>query len=231
MTEQRIDLNMLSRMDAEQKATASRVDGIDKRLQSLSGEVSEIKGANKTPDAPQPRRWPQMWISLSSALIALCALGFSIYQGFLQRQFLKLSVRPRMTISFFYNNDGAGFMFGGTGIGYATMKTFEVLVDGKPQSSWIEMCRTLGFASPPRFEFTVPRPETVFKPDTYNKVFWIPSGPQSDELKSKAGRIFIRTCYCSVFDECWRVDTHDDLPERINLCPKSEIPFTSPPRS
>jgi hypothetical protein len=162
-------------------------------------------------------------------LIALCALGFSIYQGYLQRQFLKLSVRPRMTISLFYNDDGAGFMFGGTGIGYATMKTFEVLVDEKPQSSWFEMCRALGFASAPRFEFTVPRPESVFKSDSYNKVFWIPSGPDADELKSKSSRIFIRACYCLVFDECWKVDNHNDLPEGVDACPRPEITFSSPP--
>lgn len=218
---------MLSRIDSEQKATASRVDNIHKSLQNLTREVGEIKGASKTAVAAKPS--PQLWISLSSAVIALCALSFSIYQGFLQRQFLKLSVKPRMTISFFYNNDGAGFMFGGTGIGYATMKTFDVLVDGKPQSSWLEMCRALGYSSPPQFDFTVPRPETVFKPDTYNKVFWISSGPQSEELRSKHGRVFIQACYCSVFDECWTVDTHNDSPTRVNLCPRPEISFTSPP--
>lgn len=125
-------------------------------------------------------------------------------------RFQKISVRPRMTISLFYNDEGAGYMFGGTGIGYATLKAFEVLVDGKPQSNWSEMCRALGFATEPAFEFVVPRRETVFKSDSYGKVFWIPSGPQSEELKLKAGRIFISACYCSVFNECWKVDTHGE---------------------
>jgi hypothetical protein len=169
-------------------------------------------------------------VSFASALIALLALVFTIYQAYLQRQFQKASVRPRMTISFFYDNDGAGFMFGGTGIGYSTMKTFEVLVDGKPQPDWTEMCRALGFASKPTFEFTVPRRETIFKPDSYNKVFWIPSGPQAEELKLKSGRIQIRTCYCSVFDECWQVDTHDEVPEAVDSCSKPEMNFTAPPR-
>jgi hypothetical protein len=179
--------------------------------------------------AAQPSRW-QLSISLASAVIAVCALGFSVYQSYLQRSFLKLSVRPRMTISLFYNDDGTGYMFGGTGMGYATLKTFEVLVDGSPQLSWLEMCRALGFATPPHFDFTVPRSETVFKPDSYNKVFWIPSGPQSEELKSKAGRIAIRACYCSVFEECWTVDSRGGPPEPVDQCPKPEITFTGPPR-
>ena len=137
-------------------------------------------------------------------LVALCALSFSMYQGWLQREYLRLSIQPRMTASFFYNNDGAGFMFGGTGIGYASLKTFEVLVDGKPVPNWLEMCHALGYQSPPKFEFVVPRPETLFKPDSYNKVFWIPAGPDSEELKLKVGRISIKACYCSIYDECRR---------------------------
>jgi hypothetical protein len=51
MTEQRIDLTMLARVDAEQKTTASRVDDVDKSLRNLAREVSEIKGAMKPPAA------------------------------------------------------------------------------------------------------------------------------------------------------------------------------------
>lgn len=177
--------------------------------------------------APQPSRWQPSWISL---VISLCAFLFTLYQAYLQRQYLRLSVRPRMTISFFYNNDGAGYMFGGTGIGYATLKSFEVLVDGKPQPDWAEMCRALGFATRPTMEFVVPRREGVFKPDSYNKIFWIPSGPQSDELIAKHGRTFVRACYCSVFeDECWQVNTRGGVPDLVDSCPKPELIFTAPP--
>jgi hypothetical protein len=178
----------------------------------------------------QTARWqPQMWISLSSALIALCALTFAIYQSLLQRQFLRLSVRPHMIISFNYDNDGAGFMFGNTGMGYGTIKTFEVLVDGRPQPNWQEVCRTLGFASSPAFEFLVPYPEEVLKPDSVHRSFWMPYGPEAEELKLKKERIFVKVCYCSVFDECWKVDSRSGLPERVNQCPKPDIAFTAPP--
>src|SRR5258708_37911062 len=178
----------------------------------------------------QTGRWqPQMWISLSSALIALSALTFAIYQSLLQRQFLKLSVRPRMTASFYYNNEGAGYLFGNTGMGYGTLKTFEVSVDGKPQPSWQEMCRALGFALSPTFTFGVPYTEDVIKPGDHYKTFWIPYGPEADEIKSKSKRILIRACYCSVFDECWRVSSDKALPESVNLCPNPNVTFSAPP--
>lgn len=179
----------------------------------------------------QDNQWqPQTWIALASAGIAFCALGLSIWQGWLQRQYWRLTVQPRMTISFFYNNDGAGYLFGGTGIGYATLKTFEVLVDSRPQANWLEMCHSLGFQSPPKFQFVVPRPGTIFKPDSYDKVFWIPAGQQADELKREASRIAIRACYCSIYNECWRIDNTDSTPKKTDSCPIPEVTFTSPPR-
>jgi len=181
--------------------------------------------------SPENTRWsPSIWISLSSAAIALCALMFTVQQGCLQREYWRLTAQPHMTVSFFYNDEGAGFMFGGTGIGHAILKTFEVFVDGKPQSNWTEMCRTLGFASKPTFEFVVPRPEAVFNPDSYNKTFWIPSGPQAEELKLKTSRVLIRACYCSIYPECWQVDSRGSF-DRLRSCPAPEVTFSAPPRT
>jgi len=69
MTEQRIDLTMLSRIDSEQKATASRVENLDKSLQGLGREVSEIKGAIKTP-AETPA-WIRFVAYLCASLLLL----------------------------------------------------------------------------------------------------------------------------------------------------------------
>ena len=69
MTEQRIDLNMLSRIDAEQKATASRVESLDKSIQSLGREVSEIKGAIK------PHSETPVWIRFFVYPLCVIAVG------------------------------------------------------------------------------------------------------------------------------------------------------------
>jgi len=49
MTEQRIEMTMLSRLDSDQKAIAARVDSVDKTLYALGREVSEISGKIKSP--------------------------------------------------------------------------------------------------------------------------------------------------------------------------------------
>lgn len=164
----------------------------------------------------------QIW----TALIAVCALVLSIYQGCEQKRFLKISGRPQLMISLYYGKDGAGFELGNNGIGYAILKTFEVLVDGEPRSSWDDVCRALGFAFRPSYEFLVPHPETFIQPGPSAKVFWIEPGPQSKELLSKVDRISFKVCYCSIFDECWRAVEHGSS-QRVDVCPKQEIDFTS----
>jgi len=52
MTEQRIDLNMLTRIDGEQKATSSRVDAVDARLSNIENDIAEIKGTIKPKELP-----------------------------------------------------------------------------------------------------------------------------------------------------------------------------------
>jgi hypothetical protein len=53
MTERPIDLNMLARIDSEQKATAARADKIEEGLHKLEVAVGEIRGSIKPPvDTP-----------------------------------------------------------------------------------------------------------------------------------------------------------------------------------
>ena len=43
--------------------------------------------------------------------------------------------------------------------------------------------------------------------------------------KARFGRIVIRTCYCSVFDECWI--SHSEAPDPVSMaaCPHIPVPF------
>jgi hypothetical protein len=67
MTEQRIDLAMLTRIDGEQKATATRVENLDKTLHGVAREVSEIKGILKTAETPS---WIRFYIYPTCVLIS-----------------------------------------------------------------------------------------------------------------------------------------------------------------
>lgn len=81
--------------------------------------------------------WPQWsagtWIAASSSVIALCALVFSLYAAWLERDHKRRISRPEMLASFFFDQDGSGFMFGNIGLGPARLKWFQVLARQRQQ--------------------------------------------------------------------------------------------------
>jgi hypothetical protein len=44
-------------------------------------------------------------------------------------------------------------------------------------------------------------------------------------VRAGLGKVESRTCYCSVFDECWLADTRNQRPVKVKACPVPEVPF------
>ena len=66
------------------------------------------------------------WIAISSVVVALCALGISIWQGFLSRQHAHLSARPIIESNF--NNHGeVGVEIFNAGLGPAVLTSFQAI--------------------------------------------------------------------------------------------------------
>ena len=156
-------------------------------------------------------------------LIAFCALGYTIYQGYLNRDYLRRSNRPHMTASFFFNEEGSGFYFGNSGVGQAHLVWFQILVDGNPQQNWPTMLRSLGFPVQPAFAGV--RPGARWKPDSWKKIFWFDPGSADQMLRERHSRVELRACYCSIFEEFW-LGGYRGEPSPIESCtPKPEIRY------
>jgi hypothetical protein len=71
-------------------------------------------------------------ISISSAVIALCALGVSIWQGFLTRQHQRKSVTPLISLSHIsLNYESIEICIKNNGLGPAIILTYALSVNGK----------------------------------------------------------------------------------------------------
>jgi len=68
VAEKRIELVMLERLDADQKALASKVDSIETRISSLGREISEIRGALK------PRPEAAWWLRFIVAPVCVASI-------------------------------------------------------------------------------------------------------------------------------------------------------------
>jgi hypothetical protein len=83
------------------------------------------------------RTWPtdrviagaSVFIAVCSVLIALSSLTLSIKEARASRQHDRLSVRPRLSISFDYNRKGTGWTLMNDGIGPARIRGFKIFVD------------------------------------------------------------------------------------------------------
>ena len=159
--------------------------------------------------------------------IALCALLFSFYGAWLERDQVRRSSRPEMMMSYFFNQEGSGFLFGNVGLGPARLKWFQILVDGKPQINWADMLHSLGFPTRPEFSFV--RPGPTWSADSYIRVFWLSPGPADEKLRAERDRVELSACYCSIFDECWLV-TDQAGPRAVDQCePSPEVTFGGRP--
>src|SRR5687767_7216851 len=104
------------------------------------------------------------------------------------------------------------FKLGNDGLGPARVKQIEFLYDGKPVSTprhFLQLC--CGDAPGQPIEFMSSNPEVVLRPGettqfirllrrTENASIW-------DRLEEERWKVAIRACYCSIFDDCWVLDT------------------------
>ncbi len=179
---------------------------------------------------------------LASFILAISALGYSLYNGAevgrrlkdqdekIERH-IRLSVQPNLAFGFYYNNEGSGWMLHNTGTGPAILKWFAVTVDGKYLNDWNAFHAALGLPSHVRYQFSVPYVDSVMPPTTdldYGRLFWIPPGPTAESLKPLSRRVTMEVCYCSRYDECWLAGRDPRGPIRDSCKSPPTKPFRAP---
>lgn len=159
---------------------------------------------------------------LSSAVIALCALGLTLWQGWITRQHNRLSVRPHLTT--WSQSDKGNHIYAvhllNNGIGPALIKSFQILVDGQVMIGEgvepIEKALKILF---PQYQYAsnqsylsngymMPAKEAR---DLVVVRFLGDKVPKPEEVEHawKRGKLVIK--YESVYEEKWTFDTSERL--------------------
>jgi hypothetical protein len=132
--------------------------------------------------------------------------------------------------------DEISFTLGNDGVGPARLKQLEFVYDGKPMAtprSFLQQCCGDPASNPTPFMSsnfeTVLRPgenirfiRLVKKPD--NAVLW-------DRLEVERWKVAVRACYCSIFDDCWVLDSRKPDPVPVKACPADWARFAERPAS
>jgi hypothetical protein len=154
---------------------------------------------------PDNRPWyreSETFIAAAALVVSISAVVVGLYEAALQRRHDRAEVWPRVEISTFILAQGAVVRLENTGIGPAVIKSISVSVDGKPQRTWDDALRTLYAHDPPTHSSTTVAEHAVRAGDQVTLV-GLAKADLPPDFWHWIGRVSMRVCYSSVFDEAW----------------------------
>jgi hypothetical protein len=150
------------------------------------------------------------WIALSSAVVAICALGVSIWQGYVARLHCRLSVTPHIDVVFDVSGPhGNDITLKNGGLGPAIVRSVEVTLGGTTKQ--LHRDRDFEFlagvlrpiASDCKFSHAVPDPHSVLSPDSELLLFRARSDASKQELAKAFNelidRLVVKVTYCCIY--------------------------------
>ena len=118
------------------------------------------------------------------------------------------------------------------GVGPARLQQMEFLYKGKPMANPREFLREccsgdakFNFMSSPVNGVLRPGEKTEFirlERTEANAAIW-------DRLEKERWKVVVRSCYCSIFDDCWVFDNREKQPEAVKECPANWKTFDERP--
>jgi hypothetical protein len=182
------------------------------------------------------RSWLDVILGVSAVTISFISLFLAIHNGNAMERLVEANSWPSVQVTFStLNLDSTPhihFDIANKGVGPARIESLEVTYNGAPLGDGRAVLNAmLGRTTVP------PRPriqtstithavmaarETIsfidFKPEAY-------SAEDYEAMRLGVGKINFRTCYCSVFDECWMADTSKPRPAKVKECPVAVSAF------
>ncbi|HEY2989326.1 MAG TPA: hypothetical protein VGL11_16460 [Candidatus Binatia bacterium] len=150
------------------------------------------------------------------------------------REFQRLALKPNLASSFYYNENGAGFIVNSVGLGPAIIKSFVVKVDDVPQRDWREVLNSVGISEQKRIKFAILYPERQLPSGADVGLLWLDRSNDSNIilLIKNLPRIRIEICYCALYGDCWMHTDRTIEPTRVvSSCPSPKFIFKPPPIS
>lgn len=130
--------------------------------------------------------------------------------------------------------DEISFVLGNDGVGPARLKQLEFIYDGKPMETprkFLQACCGDTRQSPTPFMSS--NFETVLRPGENIAFIRLTKQPDNtavwDRLEVERWKVAIRACYCSVFDDCWVLDSRKADPDPVKNCPAGWSRFEERP--
>jgi len=118
------------------------------------------------------------------------------------------------------------------GVGPARLEAMELLYNGKPMSNPREFLRVC-CAGDAKFAFMSEPVTGVLRPGQQaNFIRFTKSKDNAaiwDKLDTERWKVVVRSCYCSIFEDCWIADNRQKAPQSVKQCPANWTTFDERP--
>jgi hypothetical protein len=152
---------------------------------------------------------PEMIVALSALFIGLVTAFTSIYSAYVDREYARASVWPRLEIFRSFNDDSFSYGVSNNGTGPALIKYAKVKDGSKYVKTWKEI-KPFQNIRQSHFSNRTLSPQNSITPVYYK-------GEDAKALVKADGSISIELCYCSIYEECWVID-RSNQPTAVEAC-------------
>lgn len=158
------------------------------------------------------KKWyknPEMIVALSALFIGLVTAFTSMYSAYVDREYARASVWPRLEISRSFNTNLFNYQVSNNGTGPALIKYAKIQYKSKNIKEWKEI-ESFNNITQSHIGNRTLSAQNIITPVLYK-------GKDAKELVKADDSISIELCYCSIYDECWVIE-RNNRPTPIEAC-------------
>ena len=199
--------------------------------------------APESPEHPHHtgHRWVDFTLAGAALLVSVVSLTVAVLHGRTMEQMADANARlvqanswPFITLLLNSADERLQFGVRNSGVGPAKIYWLEVFLDGRPLRSAHELLvGGLSSGSGHVLVDTSSVDGSVLRAGEATTVTQVTAAHTDPSiyarLRSEFAQLRIRTCYCSVFDECFISDGQSLRPQPVKVCPRPAAPFDTRP--
>lgn len=177
----------------------------------------------------------QTVLAVSGFFVAIIALYAALNESDAVRKQQQAAVWPALVVTYSEGQSADDISFSvelaNKGIGPARIKNAVVTLDEQPMRDWFDVLAALGVEAHAIENTSVGN--GILSPDEKIRLFRLAAehadraAPQRVKTAFVTGKLRLQFCYCSVFDECWRIasDAGEAAPAASCPAPKMRSNF------
>jgi hypothetical protein len=180
----------------------------------------------------------QVLVTLPTLVISLALAYFSFVQADASRKMQRTETWPYVS----YSTDNASpnstdeitFSLSNDGVGPARLEEMEFIYGGRamkdPREFVIDCC-----AGESHVIFTSANVDGVLRPGEKRNFIRLARTKENsaiwDRMNDERWKVLVRTCYCSIFDDCFVFDSRKNRPDPVKECPADWTKFEERPNA